>query len=126
MDRVGRRSNDLGERAEVLSGGSEVELVAGAVRAMQLEAVEPQDALKVGEQHLDLLALAARSEPLVVHGAGWYDGPASPAAASVRSAPAPMAELMAPVVNAEPARPSHLVGSFLAKISNIVEHTMSL
>ena len=45
----------LGEPSQVLGGGREQELVAGAVRTSQSQALEPQDALEVGEQHLDLL-----------------------------------------------------------------------
>ena len=58
----GRRLRDrdqLGELAEVLGGGSEEELVLGTIRAPQAQAVQLQDALEVGEQHLDLLPLAA-------------------------------------------------------------------
>ena len=44
---------------EVLGGGGEVELVAGAVWSAQSQAIEPEDALEVREQHLDLLALAS-------------------------------------------------------------------
>jgi hypothetical protein len=40
---------------KVLGRGCEVELVLGAVRAAKTQAVEPQDALQVGEKHLDLL-----------------------------------------------------------------------
>src|SRR5687768_6574773 len=58
----GRRLRDrdqLGELAEVLGGGGEEELVLGTIRAPQAQAVQLQDALEVGEQHLDLLPLAA-------------------------------------------------------------------
>ena len=58
----GRRLRDwdqLGELAEVLGGGGEEELVLGTIRAPQAQAVELQDTLEVGEQHLDLLPLAA-------------------------------------------------------------------
>ena len=53
-----RRRDQLGELPEVLGGGGEEELVAGAVRPSKPEAIEAQDALEVSEQHLDLLALA--------------------------------------------------------------------
>ena len=58
----GRRLRDrdqLGELAEVLGGGGEEELVLGTIRAPQAQAVQLQDTLEVGEQHLDLLPLAA-------------------------------------------------------------------
>src|SRR4051812_11422052 len=58
----GRRLRDrdqLGELAEVLGGGGEEELVPGTIRAPQAQAVQLQDTLEVGEQHLDLLPLAA-------------------------------------------------------------------
>src|SRR4029453_6667084 len=54
----GRRLRDLdqlGELAEVLGGGGEEELVLSTIRASQAQAVQLQDALEVGEQHLGLL-----------------------------------------------------------------------
>jgi hypothetical protein len=42
--------------AEVLSGGGEEELVSCAVWTSQAQAVKPQDALEVGEQHLNFFA----------------------------------------------------------------------
>ena len=56
----GRRS-ELGELSEVLGGCSEQELVAGAAWTAQSEPTEPEDALEVGEQHLDLLATMSRA-----------------------------------------------------------------
>ena len=50
--------DQLGEPAEVLGSGGEVELVSGTVRASEPEPVELQDALEMGEQHLDLLPLS--------------------------------------------------------------------
>jgi hypothetical protein len=61
MSRIGSRRRDRdqhGHLAEVLGGGSEVELVSGTAWPAQSQAVELKDALEVGEQHLDLLALA--------------------------------------------------------------------
>ena len=52
--------DQFGEFPEVLGGGGEVELVAGAARTTQSQPVELQDAFEVREQHLDLFALAAR------------------------------------------------------------------
>jgi hypothetical protein len=43
--------------AEVLSGRSEEKLVARPARTAQSQAIEAQDALQVGEQHLDFLPL---------------------------------------------------------------------
>ena len=53
-----RRRDQLCELPEVLGGGGEEELVASAAWSSQSEPVEPQDALEMGEQHLDLLAQA--------------------------------------------------------------------
>lgn len=47
---------ELGEFSEVLGGWGEQELIAGATWSAQSEPSEPEDALEVGEQHLDLLA----------------------------------------------------------------------
>ena len=56
----GRRLRDqLGEFAQVLGGGGEEELVMGAAGASQSQSVKLQDPFEVGEQHLDLLSLAA-------------------------------------------------------------------
>ena len=43
---------------EILGRGGEVELVSCSIRTAQAQAVQLQDALEVGEQHLDLLPLA--------------------------------------------------------------------
>jgi len=52
-----RRPRDvLRQLAQVLGGGGEQDFVAGAAQAAQPEAVELEDALHVGEGHLDLLA----------------------------------------------------------------------
>src|SRR5690606_6911840 len=51
----------LSELSEVLGGCSEQELVAGAAWTAQSEPTEPEDALEVGEQHLDLLATMSRA-----------------------------------------------------------------
>ena len=53
-------SDILGELSQVLGGGDEQNLVAGAAQAPQPQPVELQDALHVGKQHLDFLALSAR------------------------------------------------------------------
>ena len=53
-----RCRDQLRKFPEVLGCGSEVEFVAGAVRAAQSQPIEPQDAFGVGEQHLDFLSLS--------------------------------------------------------------------
>ena len=52
------RRDQLGELTQVLSRGGQEELVSGAAETTQAQPVELQDALEVGEQHLDLLALS--------------------------------------------------------------------
>ena len=52
----------LGHFAEVLGGGGEEELVSCSVWTSQAQAIHPEDALEVREQHLDLLSLAARDQ----------------------------------------------------------------
>jgi len=54
-----RRFDQLGQLAEVLGDRGEQELVLGTGWATQSKAVEPEDALEMGKQHLDLLPLAA-------------------------------------------------------------------
>ncbi len=55
--------DQLGHLAEVLGGGcEEEELVSCAVWTSQAQAIHSEDALEMGEQHLDLLALAARDQ----------------------------------------------------------------
>jgi hypothetical protein len=51
-----RWRRQLCEFSEVLGGGCEVELIAGAVRSSEAKAVQAEDAFEMGEQHLDLLA----------------------------------------------------------------------
>src|SRR6476646_11079177 len=53
-------SDILGELSQVLGGGDEQNLVAAAAQAPRPQPVELQDALHVGKQHLDFLALSAR------------------------------------------------------------------
>lgn len=47
---------EFSELSEVLGGGGEQELVASAAWSAPPKAAEPEDALEVGEQHLDLLS----------------------------------------------------------------------
>ena len=63
-----RHRDELGELPEVLDGGCEVELVAGPVRSSESEPVEAQDALEVGEQHLDFLPQLSGCSAFLGHG----------------------------------------------------------
>jgi len=54
-----RHRDQFREFTEVLGSGCEMEFVTGAIRSSQAEAIELQNALQVGEQHLDLLPLAS-------------------------------------------------------------------
>lgn len=53
--------DQFGELAEVLGACGEEELIFRSVRSPEAETIELQDALEVGEQHLDFLPLARRS-----------------------------------------------------------------
>jgi len=48
------------EPSQVLSDGGQNKLILGASWATQSQPTEPQDALQVGEPHLNLLALTPR------------------------------------------------------------------
>lgn len=54
--------DDLRHFPQVLGCGGEVELVSCAIGSSQAQAIQLQDALEVGKQHFDLLALAAWHE----------------------------------------------------------------
>jgi hypothetical protein len=54
-----RHQNYLGHFTEVLSCGSEVELVFCSIGTAQAQVVQFQDELEVSEQHFDLLSFAA-------------------------------------------------------------------
>jgi hypothetical protein len=58
-DRGRRPRHQLRKPAQVLSDGRQRELELGSTRSAQSQTAEPQDALEVGEQHLDAFALAA-------------------------------------------------------------------
>lgn len=58
-DPQSRPGSDFCHLPEVLGCGGEVELVSGAIGTAQTQAIEFEDALQVGEQHLHLLSLAA-------------------------------------------------------------------
>ena len=55
----GWHRDQLCHLAEVLGGGGEEELVSCSVWTSQTQAIHPEDALEVREQHLDLLPLTA-------------------------------------------------------------------
>ena len=55
-----RAGDELGELAQVLDGGGEVEFVTSAARTAQPQSVELRDAFEMCEQHLDLFLLAER------------------------------------------------------------------
>src|SRR6476646_679439 len=52
-----RSGDELGEPAQVLGDSGQSELVLRRTPAAQPEATEPEDALEMGEQHLDALAV---------------------------------------------------------------------
>jgi hypothetical protein len=49
--------SEFGEPTQVLGYGGKRELLLSATRATQPKSTEPQDALQVGETHLDALAV---------------------------------------------------------------------
>jgi hypothetical protein len=51
----------LAKTAQVLGNGSQCELELRSARSAQSQPAKSQDALQMSEQHLDTLALAARS-----------------------------------------------------------------
>jgi hypothetical protein len=53
------RRDELGEFAQVLGDGGEVELISGALGTSEPQAVELQDAFEVRKQHLDLLPFSS-------------------------------------------------------------------
>jgi len=57
-----RGRDELGEFAQVLGGGGEEELVSGALGTAEPQAVEFEDPLEVGEEHLDLLPLSSSGD----------------------------------------------------------------
>jgi hypothetical protein len=57
----GWRARNRGcEPPQVLSDGGKNKLILSASRAAQAKPAEPQNALQMGEQHLDLFALTPR------------------------------------------------------------------
>ena len=59
---------ELGELPEVLGGGGEEEFVVGAAWAAQSESAQSEDALEMGEEHLDLFPELAGERVLVCFG----------------------------------------------------------
>src|SRR5262249_55438656 len=53
-------NHKFGEPPQILSNRCQRELEPGTARAAQAQSVEPQNALEMCEQHLDLLTIAAR------------------------------------------------------------------
>ena len=55
----GRRDrNELRQLSEVLGGGGQQELIFGSTRPTQAQSIQPEDALQMSEEHLDLLSFA--------------------------------------------------------------------
>jgi len=54
-----RKGDEFRQLSEVLGGGGQQELVFGAARPAQAQSVEPEDALQMSKEHLDLLLFAA-------------------------------------------------------------------
>jgi hypothetical protein len=55
-----RERNELRQFPQILGSGGQKELVFRSARAAQAQSIEPEDALQMSEEHLDLLSLAAR------------------------------------------------------------------
>jgi len=53
-----RERNDLRQLSEVLGGGGQQELIFGSTRPTQAQSIQPEDALQMSEEHLDLLSFA--------------------------------------------------------------------
>ena len=52
--------SELGEFSEVLGGGGEEEFVTGTARPPQPKSTKFENVFRMGEQHLDLLAITPR------------------------------------------------------------------
>jgi hypothetical protein len=74
--------DEFGEPAEVLGDRRERELILSAFRTAQSKTSHLENALQVGEQHLDALALAAR----LLEGGGAGEGTGKVAGAFVQAA----------------------------------------
>ena len=53
-----RERNELRQLSEVLGGGGQQELIFGSTRPTQAQSIQPEDALQMSEEHLDLLSFA--------------------------------------------------------------------
>src|ERR1700722_15226060 len=53
-----RKGDELRQFPQLLGGGRQWELIFGSARPAEAQSVEPEDALQVSEQHLDLLSFA--------------------------------------------------------------------
>jgi len=64
----GWHRDQLGHLAEVLGSRREEELISCSVWTSQAQAIQPEDALEVREQHFDLLSLPTGDEICVGRG----------------------------------------------------------
>ena len=55
-----RKGDELRQFPEVLGGGGQQELVLGSIWTTEAQSTEPEDALQMSEEHLDLLSFATR------------------------------------------------------------------
>ena len=53
----GRNGDELRQFPQILGGGGQQELVIRSARTAQAQSIEPEDALQMCEEHLDLLSL---------------------------------------------------------------------
>src|ERR1700722_7631503 len=53
-----RERNELRQLSEVLGGGGQQELIFGSTWPTQAQSIQPEDALQMREEHLDLLSFA--------------------------------------------------------------------
>jgi hypothetical protein len=53
------KGNELRQLPQILGGGGQEELVLRSARSAQAQLAEPEDALQVSEEHLDLLSFPA-------------------------------------------------------------------
>ena len=54
----GWEGNDFSQFPQILGGGGQQELVFGSTWATEAQSIEPEDALQMREEHLDLLSFA--------------------------------------------------------------------
>jgi hypothetical protein len=53
-----RKGDELRQLSKVLGGGRQKELVLGSIWATEAQSTEPEDALQMSEEHLDLFSFA--------------------------------------------------------------------